>query len=133
MVAATLAAFTSGAVSREPDERRSASGDAAQVTPGHVDEADREIAALGATVMATYPARASSLAAAARSAAGLPSDRAPNWQEAIDARDRLSQSQAIALELAEDRILFVAGWPLTHTEAGIALLFQEARVSSGIE
>jgi len=92
------------------------------------DAAEREIAELGNLFRQQQPDLAAQLEAEARTALRLP----PTLHRAAVRRafPVLTDTARVAEELQEERVVFVNGWLLAHSEATAALLFAAADTPS---
>lgn len=88
--------------------------------------ADLEIANLGSWLREAEPASAAQLESEARKAAQLTATQPIEWPSAQRARILLTEDAVVAAQLERADIVFVDGWPLTRSEAGVALLFAAA-------
>lgn len=96
----------------------------------HSDPVDLALARLGEVLISEHPEQAHNLAARARKAAGIDPLHIIDWQLAARAKDHLTKPDRVSAELENGDVVFVAGWLLSHSEAGAALLYASANASS---
>ena len=113
VVASILPSLTSSIVSAESVFRPS---------PG-LDENELPIAALGVYFFNRSPQQARELFEQACDAGNLPSQGPLNLEQVRSAREALTAPSRTQNELEKAEIVHVAGWLLTHSEIGVALLF----------
>jgi len=95
------------------------------------DAAELDLAALGARLRQEMPEIAAQLEATARQAVNIALEATIDWEGARRAQIQLTKPEVVAAEFAEGEAVFVDGWPLAYSEAGIALLFSAAGIESG--
>lgn len=96
------------------------------------DAAEQQLAQLGDLFRQSEPAVARRLMGLARNAAGFTATDSVNWAAAREAQTVLIESVRISEEFAQGQVVFVEGWILAYSEAGVALLFAAARELDGV-
>lgn len=91
------------------------------------------IAQLGALLLASQPEVAASLEMTVRRQLAVGSADTVDRATARQSQSLLNDRQAIAAQLSRREVVFVDGWLLAHTEAGVALLYALAHDASRAE